>query len=160
MSTLIRIAVRQHPLIFRSALLRCANASTPDFFVAPRFAAPFHSGITDHNSLAKKRPTEQGDVGTEGFHTSTRFILCGRSFLIRYITEDKKAAQSALTQVDAVSTVPQEVRGDWVLFHPVYSQEEMKSVEVHCVSSSFCPSCSMVADTPRVDPPQRSKDNL
>ena len=76
------------------------------------------------------------------------------------MTEDKKASQSALTQVDAVSTVPQEVRGDWVLFHPVYSQEEMESVEVHCVSSPLWPPCSMSADTPRIDPPQRSKDNL
>ena len=53
------------------------------------------------------------------------------------MAEDKKAPQLALTQVDAVSTLPQEVRGDWVLFHPVYSQEEMESVEVHCISSFF-----------------------
>jgi len=29
-----------------------------------------------------------------------------------------------------VSTVPSTVRGDWVLFHPVYTQEELKAVEV------------------------------
>jgi ubiquinol oxidase len=52
------------------------------------------------------------------------------------MAEDKKAPQSALTQVDAVSTLPQEVRGDWVLFHPVYSQEEMESVQAR-VSSHF-----------------------
>ncbi|PPQ89652.1 hypothetical protein CVT25_013839 [Psilocybe cyanescens] len=37
---------------------------------------------------------------------------------------------SPLTQHDAVSTVPVMVRGDWVLFHPVYSSEELKAVEV------------------------------
>ena len=34
-----------------------------------------------------------------------------------------------LRQEDAVSTVPN-FRGDWVLFHPVYSSAELKSVEV------------------------------
>ncbi|KAF9046402.1 alternative oxidase-domain-containing protein [Panaeolus papilionaceus] len=35
-----------------------------------------------------------------------------------------------LTRPDAVSTVPDMVRGDWVLFHPVYSPSELKAVEV------------------------------
>ncbi|KAF9565682.1 alternative oxidase [Agrocybe pediades] len=37
---------------------------------------------------------------------------------------------SQLTKHDAVSTVPDMVRGDWVLFHPVYSPSELKAVEV------------------------------
>lgn len=159
MSTLVRIAARRHPLIFRSALVRCTYSSTPDFGVAPRLAGRFHTGTTDHNSLAKKRPNEQVDVGTEGFHTSKSSRYHARKIGSDYTTEDKKASQSALAQVDAVSTVPQEIRGDWVLFHPVYSQEEMESVEVHCVSSPFWPSRLMV-DIPPVDPPQRSKDNF
>ncbi|KAJ7689055.1 alternative oxidase-domain-containing protein [Mycena rosella] len=40
------------------------------------------------------------------------------------------ASSSQLTKPDAVSTVPTMVRGDWVLFHPVYSPEEMKAVKV------------------------------
>jgi hypothetical protein len=36
----------------------------------------------------------------------------------------------ALTKPDEVSTVPTMVRGDWVLFHPVYTPEELKDVEV------------------------------
>ncbi|GBE84957.1 Alternative oxidase, mitochondrial [Sparassis crispa] len=36
----------------------------------------------------------------------------------------------ALIKHDAVSTVPQEVRGDWVLFHPVYTPEELRSVQI------------------------------
>jgi len=35
-----------------------------------------------------------------------------------------------VTQPDAVSTVPTMVRGDWVLFHPVYTEEELRGVEV------------------------------
>ena len=38
--------------------------------------------------------------------------------------------ESQLTKPDAVSTVPSTIRGDWVLFHPVYTQEELKAVEV------------------------------
>jgi len=37
---------------------------------------------------------------------------------------------SALTKHDAVSTIPVMVRGDWVLFHPVYQPDELKAVEV------------------------------
>ena len=40
------------------------------------------------------------------------------------------ARSGALTQYSAVSTVPPPVRGDWVLFHPVYTPDELKAVEV------------------------------
>lgn len=40
---------------------------------------------------------------------------------------------SPLTKHDAVSTVPGLVRGDWVLFHPVYSPEELRAVEVSSI---------------------------
>lgn len=39
-------------------------------------------------------------------------------------------SSQALTKPDGVSTVPTMVRGDWVLFHPVYTPEELKAVEV------------------------------
>ncbi|KAG5351683.1 hypothetical protein C0989_005276 [Termitomyces sp. Mn162] len=46
-------------------------------------------------------------------------------------SKDSVAAKNAtaITQADAVSTVPTMVRGDWVLFHPVYTPEELRSVE-------------------------------
>lgn len=44
--------------------------------------------------------------------------------------DSSSTTPSQLTKADAVSTVPTMVRGDWVLFHPVYTQEELKSVEV------------------------------
>ncbi|KAF5360399.1 hypothetical protein D9756_004761 [Leucocoprinus leucothites] len=37
---------------------------------------------------------------------------------------------SELTKTSAATTVPTMVRGDWVLFHPVYSPEELKAVQV------------------------------
>lgn len=40
------------------------------------------------------------------------------------------SSPSPLATPDAVSTVPEMVRGDWVLFHPVYSPDELKAVEV------------------------------
>lgn len=43
------------------------------------------------------------------------------------------AAGSPVTnpgEVSVASTVHSDVKGDWVLFHPVYSQEELRSVEV------------------------------
>jgi len=43
----------------------------------------------------------------------------------------------ALTKPDGVSTVPTMVRGDWVLFHPVYTPEELKAVEVSALLSTF-----------------------
>ncbi|KAJ7061338.1 alternative oxidase-domain-containing protein [Mycena amicta] len=44
--------------------------------------------------------------------------------------DPNKASHSPLTTPGPVSTVPTMVRGDWVLFHPVYSHEELKAVEV------------------------------
>ena len=84
MSTLVGIAARRYPLTLRSALVRRAYTSTPDLFVAPRLAERFHTGTTDHNSLAKKRPNEQADVGTEGLHRSNLsfHVTRGRSGLI------------------------------------------------------------------------------
>ncbi|KAG5648285.1 hypothetical protein DXG03_004855 [Asterophora parasitica] len=55
------------------------------------------------------------------------------NLLTRFTIEDLPKSSShatALTQPDAVSTIPTMVRGDWVLFHPVYTQDELKAVEV------------------------------
>jgi len=43
----------------------------------------------------------------------------------------KRPAIPAITEQNAASTVPNYFyRGDWVLFHPVYSTSEIKAVEV------------------------------
>ncbi|KIJ17691.1 hypothetical protein PAXINDRAFT_167678 [Paxillus involutus ATCC 200175] len=113
-STLIHSAARHHPLIFRSALIGCgAHRRTPELCVAVFQGSNIHTGRIHQNSLIKKRLNEEADTGTEGFHP-----------------EDLTPSKKALTEPDAVSTVPVEVHGDWVLFHPVYSEEELRSVEV------------------------------
>ena len=43
--------------------------------------------------------------------------------------EHKHVSEDALTHPDSTSVQPL-IRGDWVLFHPVDSQEELRSVEV------------------------------
>ena len=56
-------------------------------------------------------------------------------------THETISTAAALTQPGAVSTVPTMVRGDWVLFHPVYTQEELKAVEVRRSFHHTLPSC-------------------
>lgn len=75
--------------------------------------------------------------------------ICRRSFMSSGIRYDKLGSHATptppgkhdntnsssnndfqLTRPDAVSTLPSTVRGDWVLFHPVYTQEELRAVEV------------------------------
>lgn len=53
--------------------------------------------------------------------------------LIHLVTPEELPASSSspLTKHDAVSTIPDMVRGDWVLFHPVYQPAELKAVEVY-----------------------------
>ncbi|KAG2151385.1 AOX, alternative oxidase mitochondrial precursor [Suillus clintonianus] len=91
----------------------------PGSSLAPKLGTTFtrraliHSGQPNNNSLTGKRINEESATGTEGFHL-----------------KDSAASKQGLTTPDAVSTLPTIVRGDWVLFHPVYSQEEIKAVEV------------------------------
>lgn len=56
-------------------------------------------------------------------------------------TDQKVAgASSPLTKEDGASTVPQTIHGDWVLFHPVYTTAEVKSVEGMSAYSCALPS--------------------
>lgn len=43
--------------------------------------------------------------------------------------EHKHVSEDALTHPDSTSVQPL-IRGDWVLFHPVYSDAELKAVQV------------------------------
>ncbi|KAF9220966.1 alternative oxidase [Gyrodon lividus] len=121
MTTLLRSALahspaRHHSLIFRSLLIdHGAYRSTPELRVLVTKRSNIHTGRVDQNFLTKKGPNEKAATGTEGFHR-----------------EDLAPSKKALTdsKLDTVNTVPVEVRGDWVLFHPVYSQEELRSVQI------------------------------
>ena len=57
---------------------------------------------------------------------------CGRIYRVcpeDLAPEDGKLEDKALTHPDSTSVQPL-IRGDWVLFHPVYSDEEIKAVKV------------------------------
>jgi hypothetical protein len=63
------------------------------------------------------------------------FYFVSRRILTSLFTDDTDSlpppdGTSDLQKPGAVSTVPNKFRGDWVLFHPVYTQEELASVRV------------------------------
>lgn len=109
---------------------------------ASRQAAAVAS-VSASDGLSKKPVDQKAAPGTEGLHrgmshhTSNSYsnsltvlfvcVWCVRVAVLRI--EDKNPTERALTKHDAVSTVPTMVRGDWVLFHPVYSPEELRSVQ-------------------------------
>ncbi|EAU86252.1 mitochondrial alternative oxidase [Coprinopsis cinerea okayama7 len=73
------------------------------------------------HSTGYLRSALSASAKTRETHTETRSTK----------SETKEAPKAdPLTTESAVSTVPTMVRGDWVLFHPVYSSEELKAVEV------------------------------
>ncbi|KAH7885353.1 alternative oxidase [Phlebopus sp. FC_14] len=112
MSTALGLTLVHSAARSQAGLLRCVIAgstSAPVLRAALPRLSNIHTGTVNQNSLTKKLTNEEASTGTEGFH---------------------RASKQGLTVPDAVSTVAPVVRGDWVLFHPVYSQEELKSVEV------------------------------
>ncbi|KAG1742397.1 AOX, alternative oxidase mitochondrial precursor [Suillus paluster] len=99
--------------VCRVGILRAGSSRAPELGTTFARRALIHTGQPNNNSLIGKRINEESTTGTEGFHL-----------------KDSVASKQGLTTPDAVRTLPTIVRGDWVLFHPVYSQEEIKAVEV------------------------------
>lgn len=97
--------------VCRIGILHYGSSIAPKLGTTFAARALIHSGQPNNNSLTKKRINEESATGSESFHIKT--------------------SQQGLTTPGAVSTLPSTIfRGDWVLFHPVYSQEELKAVEV------------------------------
>ncbi|GJE98288.1 alternative oxidase [Phanerochaete sordida] len=82
----------------------------------------FSTSTPSRNALSAKPTDEKAVQGTEGLHRRD------------LAPQHPAAVEEALTHPDAVSpdAVKQAplIRGDWVLFHPVYSDEELKAVKV------------------------------
>ncbi|EGN92138.1 AOX, alternative oxidase mitochondrial precursor [Serpula lacrymans var. lacrymans S7.3] len=107
-------------LVSSYPLYRAASFRAGARLAGPTLACRgFMTAPSRQNSLTGKRAHEGSVSGTEGLH---REDLAS--------AKKNKDASPALTKMDAVSTLPSTVHGDWVLFHPVYSEEELKSVEV------------------------------
>ncbi|KZT40661.1 AOX, alternative oxidase mitochondrial precursor [Sistotremastrum suecicum HHB10207 ss-3] len=92
--------------MLKTTVLRCANVPLKRSF-STTFFRP--------NNLKAATPITTAVKGVEGLHKNDTRSIPPKSDI--------------LTKHDAVSTVP-DVRGDWVLFHPVYSPEELKAIEV------------------------------
>ncbi|KAG2155775.1 AOX, alternative oxidase mitochondrial precursor [Suillus bovinus] len=118
MSSMLRTALVRAGPACRIGILHSGLSLAPK--LGPTFAtrALIHSGQPNNNSLTGKKINEESVTGTEGLHFSNPFA------------EDSAASKQGLTAPDVSTSPPTIVRGDWVLFHPVYSQEELKAVEV------------------------------
>ncbi|KAF8895413.1 alternative oxidase [Infundibulicybe gibba] len=87
----------------RQAALRCLGAAT--------CRRSFASSFSHHHSLTTRK-AHSASVPPHKQNSS------------------HASSPDQLTVPNAASTVPAKVHGDWVLFHPVYTPEELKSVEV------------------------------
>ncbi|KAI0345764.1 alternative oxidase [Trametopsis cervina] len=106
------------------------RASSSHAFVRPQsligcrtVARAFSNGSPRLVPALDSKPVDEKSVkGTEGLHRND------------IVTQEKNSLTSAAH--DAV--VPHVLKGDWVLFHPVYSAEELRAVKVlHRDSSRF-----------------------
>lgn len=146
MSILLRTAlVRTSPVWCHIGIL---SSRAPELGTTFARRALIHTGQPNNNSLTHKRINEESTTGTEGFHrgeANTLTDIC--LYSCNSFTEDVSASKQGLSTPDAVSTLPTIVRGDWVLFHPVYSPEELKAVEVLLATfqvASLCIECQFV----------------
>lgn len=132
MSILLKTTlVRASPHVCCTGILRAGSSRAPNLGTTFAKRALIHTGQSPNNSLTRKRINEESTTGTEGFHRSETDPSTNTSlYSCNSFSEDIPTSNQGLTTPDAVSTLPTIVRGDWVLFHPVYSPEELKAVEV------------------------------
>lgn len=72
------------------------------------------------NSKGTKEPLHQG---VEGPHISRHTAFC-------YVARAETTVTVPVGDLLPPPSTTQQINGDWVLFHPVYSPEELKAVEV------------------------------
>ncbi|KAH7913407.1 AOX, alternative oxidase mitochondrial precursor [Hygrophoropsis aurantiaca] len=114
MSLLVKATlIRATPSSRLAALHRVSSVFITENTLLRPHASLIHTNGSQSNSLTRKHVHEESASGTEGRHR-----------------EDSSSTKQGLTSSDGVSTVPADVHGDWVLFHPVYSSDELKAVEV------------------------------
>lgn len=61
---------------------------------------------------------------------SDQFLFITPPTRIQVASTSPAKETSELTKQSAATTIPTMVRGDWVLFHPVYNKDEVKAVKV------------------------------
>lgn len=117
MSALLRTTVIHsigHPysLLLRSAVAESRRA--PNRYAAFAYhCAQLHAGAVKQNSLTRAQK-DRMSAGSEGPHP-----------------EDIAVSKTGVIEdTEKTTAAPPAVHGDWVLFHPVYTPEELRAVEV------------------------------
>lgn len=93
----------------RTLAVNINPAVYPGFYSLTWAQRGIATGASRLNTLRSKATNEEAVKGTEGLHREDSTVIHA-----------------------SVSITP--VKGDWVLFHPVYTPEELKSVEVNISS--------------------------
>ena len=112
-------------------------AVTPTILSASRVGV-YPSGA---RTLSMTRPLENSLTATKSHQeavsphkrTLTSFFIADNIDRQSFIDDSSLPPPTGTTDLQkpgAVSTVPKKFRGDWVLFHPVYTREELTSVQV------------------------------
>jgi hypothetical protein len=103
--------LRSSPLLFRPLLATCNES-------ASLRARSLATSAIRYNNLKSGRPDEQVKKGSEGPHRT-----------------QAPTVQVAAPVHTSVTSTP--MTGDWVLFHPVYTPEELRAVEVCLIPPTY-----------------------
>ena len=88
------------------------------------------TSVSRNGELTSKLAHQEATEGHKREFAAIVLVISGTYIHVEDIPGTSSHTPSQLTKPDAVSTVPEMVRGDWVLFHPVYSTDELKAVQV------------------------------
>lgn len=119
--------------MLRTATVHCIpyHAGVCTRALPPVAHRTFVSGFPRLNALTGKKATEPASKGVEGLHKREFYLLRWTSALKAEVhIGDKTPTPPANQEGSAGVGVPSVVKGDWVLFHPVYTADELRSVDV------------------------------
>jgi hypothetical protein len=105
------------------------HAGSPALRTLPAKSRSISSSTTSKDLTSPRARAGAGPPHKREHHSSVRFTPYSELIAVIVLFIEDRSGTS-LTTPDAVSTVPTVIHGDWVLFHPVYSEEEVKAVEV------------------------------
>ena len=101
----------------------------------PLVARGFSSVAPRLRPLVSRAADQPGTIGSEGSHRSefyfSLYVIDSVINVPMYVPEDAAPQRNDSLTTDPIDTAPTHiVKGDWVLFHPVYSTSELRAVKV------------------------------
>ena len=92
----------------------------------------FSTSLYRSSLSTKQSHQEPTSLNKRGYFWLVRvhFIWWTQVLTSEELSGSSPSVTSPLTTHDATSTIPVMLRGDWVLFHPVYQPDELKAVQV------------------------------